>query len=129
MTTLNATEARSKLYSLIDEANENHKPIVIKGKRANAVLLSEDDWNAINETLYLVSFRECGNPSSKELRPMSMNATGISIGDVGTPLHKPSQERREKISLLRIEGQSARVVGNPQPKSLSKSASIRKAGR
>ena len=55
MTTLNATEARSKLYSLIDEAAISHQPIVIKGKRSNAVLLSEDDWNAINETLYLTS--------------------------------------------------------------------------
>lgn len=55
MTMLNATEARAKLYSLIDEASETHQPIVIKGKRSNAVLLSEDDWNAINETLYLVS--------------------------------------------------------------------------
>ena len=55
MTMLNATEARAKLYSLIDEASETHQPIVIKGKRSNAVLLSEEDWNAINETLYLVS--------------------------------------------------------------------------
>ena len=55
MTILNATEARAKLYSLIDEAAETHQPILIKGKRSNAVLLSEDDWNAINETLYLVS--------------------------------------------------------------------------
>ncbi|MEZ5581465.1 MAG: type II toxin-antitoxin system Phd/YefM family antitoxin [Candidatus Competibacteraceae bacterium] len=55
MTILNATEARSKLYSLIDEASQTHQPIVIKGKRSNAVLLSEDDWNAINETLFLVS--------------------------------------------------------------------------
>ena len=55
MTTLNATEARSKLYSLIDEAAISHQPIVIKGKRSNAVLLSEEDWNAINETLYLTS--------------------------------------------------------------------------
>ena len=55
MTTLNATEARSKLYSLIDETAESHQPIKITGKRANAVLLSEDDWNSINETLYLVS--------------------------------------------------------------------------
>lgn len=55
MTTLNATEARAKLYSLIDEAASTHKPIVIKGKRTNAVLLSEEDWNAINETLYLSS--------------------------------------------------------------------------
>lgn len=55
MTTLNATEARSKLYSLIDETQKTHKPIVITGKRGNAVLLSEDDWAAINETLYLLS--------------------------------------------------------------------------
>lgn len=55
MTMLNATEARARLYSLIDEAATTHQPIVIKGKRSNAVLLSEDDWNAINETLYLVS--------------------------------------------------------------------------
>ncbi len=55
MTILNATEARAKLYSLIDEAAETHQPIVIKGKRSNAVLLSEADWNAINETLHLLS--------------------------------------------------------------------------
>ncbi len=55
MTTLNATEARSKLYSLIDEAAQTHQPIVITGKRGNAVLLAEDDWNSINETLFLLS--------------------------------------------------------------------------
>ena len=55
MTTLNATEARSKLYSLIDETAISHQPIVIKGKRSNAILISEEDWNAINETLYLTS--------------------------------------------------------------------------
>jgi prevent-host-death family protein len=55
MTTLNATEARSKLYSLIDEAAVTHRPILIMGKRGNAVLLSEEDWNAINETLFLLS--------------------------------------------------------------------------
>jgi len=55
MTTLNATEARSKLYSLIDETAQTHQPIVITGKRGNAVLLAEDDWNSINETLFLLS--------------------------------------------------------------------------
>ncbi|MCH7880841.1 MAG: type II toxin-antitoxin system Phd/YefM family antitoxin [Proteobacteria bacterium] len=55
MTTLNATEARSKLYKLIDETAKTHQPIVITGKRGNAVLLAEDDWNAINETLFLLS--------------------------------------------------------------------------
>lgn len=55
MTKLNATEARSKLYALIDETTSSHQPIVITGKRGNAVLLSEEDWNAINKTLHLVS--------------------------------------------------------------------------
>ncbi len=55
MTTLNATEARSKLYKLIDETSETHKPILITGKRTNAVLLAEEDWNSINETLFLLS--------------------------------------------------------------------------
>ncbi|MAY36648.1 MAG: type II toxin-antitoxin system prevent-host-death family antitoxin [Spongiibacteraceae bacterium] len=55
MTTLNATEARSKLYALIDETSTSHQPIVITGKRGNAVLLAEEDWNAINETLHLLS--------------------------------------------------------------------------
>jgi antitoxin YefM len=55
MTILTATEARSKLYSLIDETASTHQPILIKGKRGNAVLLSESDWNAISETLHLLS--------------------------------------------------------------------------
>jgi len=55
VTTLNATEARSKLYKLIDETSETHKPILITGKRTNAVLLAEEDWNSINETLFLLS--------------------------------------------------------------------------
>ncbi|WP_213684208.1 type II toxin-antitoxin system Phd/YefM family antitoxin [Roseicyclus sp.] len=55
MTTVNVTEARANLYKLIDDASASHEPVVITGKRGNAVLLSEDDWNAINETLYLLS--------------------------------------------------------------------------
>ena len=55
MTTLTATEARAKLYKLIDEAASSHEPIQITGKRANAVLIAEDDWRAVQETLYLVS--------------------------------------------------------------------------
>ena len=54
MTTFNATKARTKLYSLIDEATTTHKPITITGKRGNAVLLAEDDLNAINEAWFQV---------------------------------------------------------------------------
>jgi prevent-host-death family protein len=55
MTTLTASEARAKLYKLLDEAASSHQPIQITGKRANAVLISDDDWRAIQETLYLLS--------------------------------------------------------------------------
>lgn len=55
MATLNATEARANLYKLIDDTSVNHEPVIITGKRGNAVLLAEEDWNAINETLYLLS--------------------------------------------------------------------------
>jgi antitoxin YefM len=55
MKTINATKARGKLYSLIDEAGDTHEPIHITGKRSNAVLISENDWNNIQETLYLLS--------------------------------------------------------------------------
>ena len=60
MIILNATEARSKLYSLIDETSSTHQPIVITGKRGNAVLISEEDWNAISETLHLMSIPGMG---------------------------------------------------------------------
>ncbi len=55
MSSISASEARRRLYSLIDEVGESHEPMQINGKRGNAVLLSEADWNAIQETLHLVS--------------------------------------------------------------------------
>ena len=55
MTTIKATEARAKLYQLLDQAAESHEPIQITGKRFNAVLISEEDWRSIQETLYLLS--------------------------------------------------------------------------
>lgn len=55
MPTMSATEARAVLYTLIDEVAATHEPVLITGKRNNGVLLSEEDWRAINETLYLLS--------------------------------------------------------------------------
>ena len=55
MTGITATEARGNLYRLIDETAESHQPIIITGKRNNAVLVSEKDWSAIQETLFLLS--------------------------------------------------------------------------
>ncbi len=55
MQTLTASEARANLYRLIDETAESHEPIVISGKRSNAVLLAAEDWSAIQETLFLLA--------------------------------------------------------------------------
>lgn len=55
MDIITATEARQTLYSLIDRTADTHEPIHITGKRGNAVLVSEEDWSAIQETLYLQS--------------------------------------------------------------------------
>ena len=55
MITLTASDARERLYRLLDEATQAHEPVLITGPRSNAVLVSEEDWNAMQETVYLLS--------------------------------------------------------------------------
>ena len=55
MEIINATDARQNLYRLIDQAATSHEPIFIKGRKNKAVLISEEDWQSISETLYLDS--------------------------------------------------------------------------
>jgi antitoxin YefM len=55
MTTLTASQARIKLYKLLDTVARNHEPVQITGRRHKAMLVSDDDWSAIQETLYLTS--------------------------------------------------------------------------
>jgi antitoxin YefM len=55
MTTMTATQARKRLYTLVDDVSRSHEPVQIAGKRHSAVLISEDDWRSIQETLYLAS--------------------------------------------------------------------------
>ena len=55
MPVLTASEARANLYRLIDQTAESHEPIVITGKRTSAVLVSTEDWQAIQETMHLLS--------------------------------------------------------------------------
>ena len=55
MTTLTASKARAMLYKLVDQVADSHEPVQITGKRNDAVLISGEDWRAINETLYLLS--------------------------------------------------------------------------
>lgn len=55
MTAVNATSARNNLYRLIDQVNDESEPVIITGQRGNAVLVGEEDWRAIQETLFLAS--------------------------------------------------------------------------
>lgn len=56
MDAINITKARENLYQLVSDVNTNSTPIMITNNRGkNAVLISEDDWSAIEETLYLNS--------------------------------------------------------------------------
>ena len=52
---MTVSQARSNIYKLMDETSQTHEPIMITGKRNNVVMISEEDWNAIEETLYLNS--------------------------------------------------------------------------
>lgn len=79
MAVITATKARSNLYTLIDQTKNFHEPIVISGKRNNAVLISEDDWNSIQETMYL-----CSIPGMREsILEASKESLEDSVEDIG----------------------------------------------
>ena len=80
--TLKASEARAGLYGLLDEAAASHEPILITGKRANAILISEDDWRSIQETIFLVSI-----PGMKK----------SIIQGLKTPVNKCSRAGRQEL--------------------------------
>jgi prevent-host-death family protein len=74
---LTTTEARARFYRLVDEVAEAHEPVYIAGKRADAVLVSAEDWNAVQETLYLLAI-----PGMRE----------SIVAGMKTPLSKTSQK-------------------------------------
>lgn len=77
MISITASEAQSRLYDLINEIWLSHKPLIIAGDKLNAVLISEDDWESVQETLYLLSV-----PNMRE---------SIREG-LKTPIHKCAKE-------------------------------------
>ena len=79
MQTLTASQARTNLYRLIDETNNSHQPVLITGKRANAVLISLDDWSSIQETLFLLSV--------SGLRESILDGMNTSISELSSELN------------------------------------------
>jgi len=75
MASISVTQARSRLYHLVDDACSSHEPLQITGKRNNAVLVSEADWRSIQETLYLVSLPGMRDSIRKGLKePLSKSS-------------------------------------------------------
>ena len=78
MTTITATEARKRLYNLLDDVADSHEPIQIAGRRNSAVLLSEDDWRSVQETLHLTSIPGMRDSIRKGLKtPIEKCATEL----------------------------------------------------
>jgi antitoxin YefM len=79
MTSLPVTQARSRLYQLLDDAAASHQPIQITGKRSNAVLIAEEDWQSIQETLYLCSVPGMRNSIRKGMaEPLSQSSKKLN---------------------------------------------------
>ncbi len=68
METYNVTNARAKLYNLVNQVNEDHAPIQIQGKKGDAILISAEDWASIEETLYIMSVPGLAEDIIKKLR-------------------------------------------------------------
>jgi antitoxin YefM len=78
MTSITVSEARKHLYGLLDEIAESHEPVQISGKRHSAVLVSEDDWRAVQETLYLTGIPGMRDSILKGLKtPVGKCAKGL----------------------------------------------------
>jgi antitoxin YefM len=76
---ITASEARASLYRLIDQTTESHRPILISGKRSSAVLVSAEDWQAIQETLYLLSVPGMRDSIKKGMaEPLGKSAKGLT---------------------------------------------------
>jgi antitoxin YefM len=79
MTSIPVTQARARLYQLVDDASSTHEPVQITGKRSNAVLVSEGDWRSIQETLYLVSIPGMRDSIRKGLKePLGKSSKSLS---------------------------------------------------
>lgn len=80
MTSISATNARARLYRLIEDLQKQSDPILITGKRGNAILVSEEDWRSIEETLYLLSIPGMRNSIRKGMKePVSRAAKRIDL--------------------------------------------------
>lgn len=78
MSSINITNARKNLYRLVENLSETHEPIHITGRSRSAVLIGEDDWRSIEETLYLLSIPGMRNSITKGMKePLEKGSTKL----------------------------------------------------
>ena len=95
MPVMTATEARAALYSLLDDVAASHEPVLITGKRNNAVLIAEEDWRAISETLFLLGIPGMRESIVEGMQNPSPNVPTRLSGDVARRFHGTGPERRQ----------------------------------
>jgi prevent-host-death family protein len=79
MTSISVTQARSRLSQLVEEAETTHDPVQITSKRGNVMLVSEEDWRSIQETLHLLSIPGMRESIRKGLKePLRKSATRLA---------------------------------------------------
>lgn len=99
MTAITATEARASLYRLIDEAASSHQPLLISGKRNKAVLISEEDWEAIQEMLFLLPVPGCVNPSGRAWLHLLKSVASAWTGELAADIYTASAKGREEFGV------------------------------
>jgi len=104
MTNLTATEARKQLYNLLAEVAESHAPVQIAGRRHAAVLVSEADWRAIQETLYLTGIPGMRESIVKGLKtPVQKCKPELRslIGEMEARVYQSGATRRKETGAIR----------------------------
>jgi len=78
VSSINITNARKNLYKLVESLADTHEPVHITGKNRSAVLIGEDDWRSIEETLYLLSIQGMRESIIKGMKePLQKSSTKI----------------------------------------------------
>ena len=110
MPTLTVTDARKNLFGLIDDVADEHRGYCIVGKRNQAVLISMEDWNAIQESLYLNSFPGL--------------ADSIVDGELDARIHEAGAEGRKENRVFRPSAQRRAAPGHSRHRPLPNSTAL-----
>jgi prevent-host-death family protein len=129
MTTISATEARKQLYTLLDDVSQTHEPVQITGKRGHAVLVSEDDWRAVQETLYLASIPGVSQDILEGMATPADQLEDEPAGELGAALHEAGVQGCARARRGRAEAKGTGAARHPRGRPVHVAAAVREAGR